>query len=93
VSIGARVGLSDATIRAAEGRGENGRDMFHHIKQLMYTVRIGVPDPHFGNMLLEQFGGANGELAAAVQYSVQGLADPGRRGSHPGEHGERGAVR
>lgn len=39
----------------------------------MYTVRIGTPDPRFGNMLLEQFGGANGELAAAMQYSVQGL--------------------
>jgi len=23
-------------------------------------------------MLLEQFGGANGELAAAMQYSIQG---------------------
>jgi Mn-containing catalase len=47
--------------------------MYHHIKQLMYTVRIGQPDPRFGNMLLEQFGGANGELAAAMQYSIQGL--------------------
>src|ERR1700710_207876 len=47
--------------------------MYHHIKQLMYTVRIGTPDPRFGNMLLEQFGGANGELAAAMQYSIQGL--------------------
>jgi hypothetical protein len=28
------------------------------------------PDPAFGNMLLEQ---ADGELAAAMQYSVQGL--------------------
>ena len=27
----------------------------------------------FGNMLLEQFGGANGELAAAMQYSIQGF--------------------
>src|SRR6201997_5096571 len=55
--------------------------MYHHIKQLMYTVRIGVPDPRFGNMLLEQFGGANGELAAAMQYSVQGLNcdDPERK--------------
>lgn len=35
--------------------------MYHHIKKLMYTVHIGVPDPEFGNMLLEQFGGANGE--------------------------------
>ncbi len=39
----------------------------------MYTVRVGKPDPRFGNMLLEQFGGANGELAAAMQYSIQGL--------------------
>jgi Mn-containing catalase len=47
----------------------------------MYTVRIGVPDPRFGVMLLEQFGGANGELAAAMQYSVQGLNcdDPERK--------------
>jgi Mn-containing catalase len=55
--------------------------MYHHVKQLMYTVRIGVPDPRFGNMLLEQFGGANGELAAAMQYSIQGLNcdDPDRK--------------
>lgn len=55
--------------------------MYHHVKQLMYTVRIGVPDPAFGNMLLEQFGGANGELAAAMQYSIQGLNcdDPERK--------------
>ena len=53
--------------------------MYHHIKKLMYTVEIGTPDPRFGNMLLEQFGGANGELAAAMQYSVQGIncEDPG----------------
>src|SRR3954447_6200570 len=55
--------------------------MYHHIKQLMYTVHIGQPDVRFGNMLLEQFGGANGELAAAMQYSVQGLNcdDPERK--------------
>jgi len=47
--------------------------MYHHIKKLMYTVNVGTPDPRFGNMLLEQFGGANGELAAAMQYSIQGL--------------------
>jgi len=33
------------------------------------TVRVDEPDPQSGNMLLEQFGGANGELAAAMQYS------------------------
>ncbi len=55
--------------------------MYHHIKALMYTVEIGRPDPAFGNMLLEQFGGANGELAAAMQYSIQGLNcdDPERK--------------
>lgn len=47
--------------------------MYHHIKKLMYTVNVGRPDPRFGNMLLEQFGGANGELAAAMQYTIQGL--------------------
>jgi Mn-containing catalase len=47
--------------------------MYHHVKKLMYTVNIGEPDPRFGKMLLEQFGGANGELAAAMQYSVQGF--------------------
>ncbi len=55
--------------------------MYHHIKKLMYTVNVGTPDPKFGNMLLEQFGGANGELAAAMQYSIQGLncEDPARK--------------
>src|ERR1700731_4513007 len=55
--------------------------MYHHIKKLMYTVNVGTPDARFGKMLLEQFGGANGELAAAMQYSVQGLncEDPERK--------------
>src|ERR1700710_1581865 len=55
--------------------------MYHHVKKLMYTVRVDEPDCRFGNMLLEQFGGANGELAAAMQYSIQGLncEDPDRK--------------
>jgi len=55
--------------------------MYHHVKKLMYTVRVGTADPRFGNMLLEQFGGANGELAAAMQYTVQGINcdDPARK--------------
>jgi len=55
--------------------------MYHHFKKLMYTVNVGTPDPRFGNMLLEQFGDANGELAAAMQYSIQGLNcdDPERK--------------
>lgn len=55
--------------------------MYHHIKKLMYRVHVDAPDPRFGNMLLEQFGGANGELAAAMQYTIQGLNcdDPERK--------------
>src|ERR1044071_5157772 len=55
--------------------------MYHHFKNLMYTVNVGSPDPRFGNMLLEQFGGANGELAAAMQYTIQGwnCDDPARK--------------
>jgi len=55
--------------------------MYHHVKKLMYTVHVDDPSPCFGNLLLEQFGGANGELAAAMQYSIQGLncEDPERK--------------
>jgi len=56
--------------------------MYHHVKKLMYTVKVGTPDARFGSMLLEQFGGANGELAAAMQYTIQGwncVDDVGRR--------------
>ncbi|MEQ8847832.1 manganese catalase family protein [Botrimarina sp.] len=55
--------------------------MYHHVKKLMFEVNVGEADPRFGKMLLEQFGGENGELAAAMQYSVQGMncEDPARR--------------
>src|SRR3984957_10022829 len=56
--------------------------MYHNVKKMMYTVNIGEADVRFGNMLLEQFGGANGELAAAMQYTIQGwncVDDLGRR--------------
>src|ERR1700731_104667 len=55
--------------------------MYHHVKKLMYDVKVGEPDPRFGKILLEQFGGANGELAAAMQYTIQGWScnDPERK--------------
>ena len=55
--------------------------MFMHNKRLMYTVRVAAPDPRMANLILEQFGGADGELAAAMRYFTQGLADcdPGRK--------------
>lgn len=55
--------------------------MFVHNKRLQYTVRVSRPDPGLANLLLEQFGGPQGELAAACRYFTQALSedDPGRR--------------
>lgn len=74
-------GNGPASVSAEDTPARKNTLMYHHIKRLMYTVNIGEPDPKFGNMLLEQFGGANGELAAAMQYSIQGLNcdDPARK--------------
>ena len=60
------------TMECGRKSRSRGCPMYHHIKKLMYTVNIGEPNVRFGNMLLEQFGGANGELAAAMQYTIQG---------------------
>lgn len=48
--------------------------MFHHVKQLQFNARVSGPDPRFAALLLEQFGGANGELKAALQYFTQAFA-------------------
>lgn len=55
--------------------------MFLHNKRLQYTVRVAQPNPGLANLLLEQFGGAQGELAAASRYFTQALSedDPGRK--------------
>jgi Mn-containing catalase len=45
--------------------------MFHHVKELQFNARVSGPDPRFARLLLEQFGGGNGELKAAMQYFVQ----------------------
>ena len=45
--------------------------MFFHRKETIVPVNVGTPDARFGQYLLEQFGGATGELTAALQYWVQ----------------------
>ena len=54
--------------------------MFHHVKELQFNARVSKPDPKFAAMLLEQFGGANGELSAAMQYFTQSF---GARQAYP----------
>jgi Mn-containing catalase len=55
--------------------------VFTHNKKLQYTVHVDAPNAAFAKLCLEQFGGPNGELAAAMRYFTQGWAesDPGRR--------------
>ncbi|HEU5436836.1 MAG TPA: manganese catalase family protein, partial [Telluria sp.] len=55
--------------------------MFAHNKRLQYTVRVSETNPGLANLMLEQFGGPQGELAAAMRYFSQALAesDPGRK--------------
>ncbi|MEW1740610.1 manganese catalase family protein [Nocardia beijingensis] len=54
--------------------------MFTHNKDLQFEVRVDRPDPRFATLLQEQFGGANGELKAAMQYFNQAFM---LRGKHP----------
>ncbi|HEY9805631.1 MAG TPA: manganese catalase family protein, partial [Candidatus Obscuribacterales bacterium] len=45
--------------------------MFFHKKEPIHTVQVDDPNPRFAQLMLEQFGGATGELSAALQYWVQ----------------------
>ncbi|MGH8074796.1 MAG: manganese catalase family protein [Lysobacter sp.] len=55
--------------------------MFAHNKRLQYSVHVSEGNPALANLMLEQFGGPQGELAAAMRYFTQALAedDPGRK--------------
>ncbi|MBE9142113.1 manganese catalase family protein [Planktothrix mougeotii] len=56
--------------------------MFFHKKEpIEKGINIDEPNPRFAQLLLEQFGGATGELTAALQYWVQSfhVENPGIR--------------
>src|SRR3954462_10785372 len=57
--------------------------MFQHVKDLQFDAHVTRPDPRFANLLLEQFGGGNGELKAAMQYFVQAF---GCRRAYPDKY-------
>ena len=44
--------------------------MFAHNKRLQYTVRVSETNPGLANLLLEQFGGPQGELVRYVEKPV-----------------------
>jgi hypothetical protein len=79
--------------------------MYHHVKKLMYTVRVDEPDPKLGNMVLEQFGGANGKPAPRQRnaltpsldwsgdrpiYGLRNGGGPSSRGADGGHRTTRG---
>jgi Mn-containing catalase len=45
--------------------------MFFHKKETIQPVKVETANPRFAQLLLEQFGGATGELTAALQYWTQ----------------------
>ena len=48
--------------------------MVYHVKELQFNARVSQPDPRFARVMLEAFGGANGELKSALQYFVQAFS-------------------
>ena len=65
--------LADKLVKNKEQNPEAKEEdkMFFHKKDTIHTVKIDAPNPRFAQLLLEQFGGATGELSAALQYWVQ----------------------
>jgi spore coat protein JC len=45
--------------------------MWIYEKKLQYPVRVGKCNPRLAKFLIEQYGGADGELAAALRYLNQ----------------------
>ncbi|TMV47537.1 spore coat protein CotJC [Paenibacillus mesophilus] len=50
--------------------------MWIYEKKLQYPVRVSKCDPRMAKFLLEQYGGADGELAAALRYLNQRYSIP-----------------
>jgi spore coat protein JC len=50
--------------------------MWVYEKKLQYPVKVSKCDPHMAKLLSEQYGGADGELAAALRYLNQRYTIP-----------------
>jgi len=50
--------------------------MWIYEKKLQYPVRVSKCDPRMAKLLLEQYGGADGELSAALRYLNQRYSIP-----------------
>ena len=54
--------------------------MFKYEKRLEYPINIKNKDIELAKILITQYGGANGELAAALRYLNQRYIMPDNRG-------------
>ncbi|MDI7742583.1 manganese catalase family protein [Lysinibacillus fusiformis] len=50
--------------------------MFYYEKKLQYPVKVSTCNPMLAKFLIEQYGGADGELAAALRYMNQRYSIP-----------------
>ena len=54
--------------------------MFRYSKRLQYPINIKKKDLNMAKYLVTQYGGSNGELAAAIRYLNQRYTMPDNRG-------------
>ena len=50
--------------------------MFIYDKKLQYPVKIDKPNPRLASIIISQYGGPDGELAASLRYLSQRFAMP-----------------
>ncbi len=50
--------------------------MFQYEKKLQFPVNIKNPNPKYAQIIISQFGGPDGELAASVRYLSQRYSMP-----------------
>jgi len=65
-----------ATLRQIRSDEEEAKPMWIYEKKLQYPVRVSKCDPRMARFLIEQYGGADGELAAALRYLNQRYTIP-----------------
>ena len=53
--------------------------MFAYDRKLQYPVRIARPDPRMAAVIISQYGGPDGEMAASLRYLSQRFSMPDRR--------------
>lgn len=54
--------------------------MFQYVKTLQYPINIKKKDLRMAHLIVTQYGGANGELAAALRYLNQRFTMPDDKG-------------